>query len=114
MKIDINSIAAAGFMAVAISATGLIAASGAIAAEKITLRMSTPASATDQRSIALAEVFAPAVAEFATYEPHYNGSLIAQGSELESINRPRHGGGLPCCGRVLYAESRQDAVNPWH
>ncbi len=47
--------------------------------------MSTPASETDQRSVALAEVFAPAVAEFATYEPHYNGSLIAQGSELEAI-----------------------------
>ena len=47
--------------------------------------MSTPASATDQRSIALEEVFAPAVAEFATYEPHYNGSLIAQNSELEAI-----------------------------
>jgi tripartite ATP-independent transporter DctP family solute receptor len=47
--------------------------------------MSTPASETDQRSVALAEVFAPAVAEFATYEPHYNGSLIAQNSELEAI-----------------------------
>ena len=51
----------------------------------ITLRMSTPASETDQRSIALAEVFAPAVAGFATYEPYYNGSLIKQGSELETI-----------------------------
>lgn len=57
----------------------------AMAQDKVTLRMSTPASETDQRSIALAEVFAPAVAAFATYEPHYNGSLIAQGSELETI-----------------------------
>lgn len=55
------------------------------AADMVTLRMSTPASETDQRSVALAEVFAKEVAEFATYEPHYNGSLIAQGSELESI-----------------------------
>ncbi|MBV1927530.1 MAG: TRAP transporter substrate-binding protein DctP [Rhodobacteraceae bacterium] len=55
------------------------------ATDMMTLRMSTPASETDQRSVALAEVFAPAVASFATYEPHYNGSLIAQGSELESI-----------------------------
>ena len=55
-------------------------------AADLTLRMSTPASETDQRSIALAKVFAPAVAEFATYEPHYNGSLIAQGSELETIS----------------------------
>jgi tripartite ATP-independent transporter DctP family solute receptor len=54
-------------------------------AADITLRMSTPASETDQRSVALAQVFAPAVAEFATYQPHYNGSLIAQGSELEAI-----------------------------
>ncbi len=55
------------------------------AAQDITIRMSTPASETDQRTIALAEVFAPAVADFITYEPHYNGSLIAQGAELEAI-----------------------------
>jgi tripartite ATP-independent transporter DctP family solute receptor len=60
-------------------------ASPAAAQDKITLRMSTPASATDQRSVALEEVFAPAVAEFATYQPHYNASLIAQNSELEAI-----------------------------
>jgi TRAP-type transport system periplasmic protein len=59
---------------------------GAFAADNITLRLSTPASETDQRSVALAEVFGPAVSEFATYEPHYNASLIAQGSELEAIS----------------------------
>ena len=53
--------------------------------QAVTLRMSTPASATDQRSIALEKVFAPAVAGFAKYEAHYNGSLIKQGSELEAI-----------------------------
>ena len=53
--------------------------------DKVTLRMSTPASETDQRSIALAEVFGPAVSDFADYQPHYNASLIAQGSELEAI-----------------------------
>jgi tripartite ATP-independent transporter DctP family solute receptor len=58
---------------------------GAFAAEMITLRMSTPASPTDQRSVALETVFGPAVAGFATYEPHYNASLIAQNSELEAI-----------------------------
>jgi TRAP-type C4-dicarboxylate transport system substrate-binding protein len=57
----------------------------AAAQDKITLRMSTPASETDQRSVALADVFAPEVADFATYEPHYNASLIAQNSELEAI-----------------------------
>ncbi|ABG30426.1 C4-dicarboxylate ABC transporter [Roseobacter denitrificans] len=60
-------------------------ATPAFAQDKITLRMSTPASETDQRSVALAEVFAPAVAGFATYQPHYNASLIAQNSELEAI-----------------------------
>ena len=61
------------------------ASGAAFAQDKVTLRMSTPATETDQRSVALAEVFAPAVADFATYEPHYNASLIPQGSELEAI-----------------------------
>ncbi|WP_425098896.1 TRAP transporter substrate-binding protein DctP [Tropicibacter sp. S64] len=74
------ALASLSALALSASLTG-----GAFAQEKITLRMSTPASETDQRSVALAEVFGPAVAEFATYEPHYNGSLIAQGSELEAI-----------------------------
>lgn len=71
-------------------ALGVLAAAAiaapVLAADKITLRMSTPASDSDQRSVALAEVFAPAVADFATYEPHYNASLIAQNSELEAIS----------------------------
>ncbi len=67
------------------AAVALSLATAAGAQDKITLRMSTPASETDQRSIALAEVFAPAVTEFATYEPHYNASLVAQGAELEAI-----------------------------
>ncbi|MCF4099332.1 TRAP transporter substrate-binding protein DctP [Maritalea mediterranea] len=70
-------------VALALTAAALV--SPALAADKITLRMSTPASDTDQRSVALEEIFAPAVADFATYEPHYNGSLIKQGAELESI-----------------------------
>ncbi|CTQ60782.1 MAG: TRAP transporter substrate-binding protein DctP [Roseibium album] len=65
--------------------TALAIATSAVADDKVTLRMSTPASETDQRSVALAEVFAPEVAEFATYEPHYNASLIKQNSELEAI-----------------------------
>ena len=65
--------------------TAVALAFPAVAQEKITLRMSTPASPTDQRSVALEEVFGPAVAGFATYEPHYNASLIAQNSELEAI-----------------------------
>lgn len=68
-----------------IALTAAAIAVPAYAAEKITLRMSTPASETDQRSVGLADVFGPAVADFATYQPHYNASLIAQGSELEAI-----------------------------
>ncbi|KJS13421.1 MAG: C4-dicarboxylate ABC transporter [Hoeflea sp. BRH_c9] len=70
--------------AVSIGAAGFVPAS--FAQDKLTLRMSTPASETDQRSVALASVFAPAVADFATYQPHYNGSLIGQGAELEAIS----------------------------
>lgn len=69
--------------ALAVGAIGL--PSAAWTQDKITLRLSTPASETDQRSVALAEVFGPAVSDFAVYEPHYNASLIAQGSELEAI-----------------------------
>ena len=57
--------------------------SGAFA--QIQIRMSMAGTETDQRSVALAEVFGPAVADFASYEPHYNASLVAQGSELEAI-----------------------------
>ncbi|MBN7786518.1 TRAP transporter substrate-binding protein DctP [Ponticoccus gilvus] len=66
-------------------ATAALFAAPVVAQDTVTVRMSTPASETDQRSVALAEVFAPAVSEFITYQPHYNGSLIAQGSELEAI-----------------------------
>ncbi len=73
----------------ALVATGVLAGSvgGALAEDKITLRMAASASETDQRSVALAEVFGPAVAEFADYEPHYNSTLFAQGTELEAISR---------------------------
>jgi tripartite ATP-independent transporter DctP family solute receptor len=58
----------------------------AVAQDKPLIRMSTPASETDQRSVALATIFAPAIQGFATYRPHYNASLVAQGSELEAIS----------------------------
>ncbi len=63
------------------------AATVAGAQAPITLRMSTPATPTDQRSLALAEIFAPAVKDFATYQPHYNSTLFKQGTELEAIAR---------------------------
>ncbi|HHC29210.1 MAG TPA: C4-dicarboxylate ABC transporter [Rhodobacterales bacterium] len=57
----------------------------ALGNDTVTLRLSSPASPTDARSVALVEKFAPMVAGFATYEPHYNATLFAQGSELEAI-----------------------------
>ena len=60
---------------------------GAYAQDCVQLRLSTPASETDQRSVALTEIFAPAVADFACFEPHWNGTLFAQGTELDAIAR---------------------------
>ncbi|MBO9401811.1 TRAP transporter substrate-binding protein DctP [Shimia sp. R9_1] len=70
-------------------ATGLAfgAAGSALAADKVKLRLATSGSETDQRSVAMAEVFAPMVADFADYEPSYNGTIFAQGTELDAISR---------------------------
>lgn len=75
-----------------LSAATMMAVSGltlnsAQAADKLVLKMSTPASATDQRSVALETKFAPAVAAFADYQPNYNATLFKQGTELEAIAR---------------------------
>jgi len=59
----------------------------AFAADKPVFRLSTPASDTDQRSVALMEKFAPGIADFATFEPHWNATLFKQGTELEAIAR---------------------------
>jgi TRAP-type C4-dicarboxylate transport system substrate-binding protein len=69
------------------AATMIFAAGIAAAQDKIQLRMSTVATETDQRTVALAEVFGPGVAAFANYEPHYNGTLFKQATELEAISR---------------------------
>jgi TRAP-type transport system periplasmic protein len=70
-----------------LAATAILAisATGALAQDKILLRLSGVNSETDQRAIALTEVFGPAVADFATFEPHWNGTLFQQGTELEAI-----------------------------
>ena len=76
------------------SAAALLAGAGvgmpsrrAAAADKVLLRLSSPATPTDQRAVALTEVFAPTVADFATFEPHWNATLFKQGTELEAIAR---------------------------
>lgn len=73
----------------AVAAVGVMAASAGMgfAADKIQLRMATSGSETDQRSVAMAEKFAPMVAEFADYQPSYNGTIFAQGTELDAISR---------------------------
>lgn len=69
-------------------AAGALASTQAYAdGHLLQLRMSTSGSETDQRSVAMAEVFGPAVSEFASYEPSYNATLFAQGTELEAISR---------------------------
>ena len=57
------------------------------AAQGLTLRLSSPATPTDQRALALTEVFGPAVKGFATFQPHWNATLFKQGTELEAIAR---------------------------
>lgn len=60
---------------------------GARAQEKPVLRLSAPTTPTDQRAIALIEKFAPAIADFATFQPHWNATLFKQGTEIEAIAR---------------------------
>jgi TRAP-type transport system periplasmic protein len=70
------------------AAGALVATSGAVfAADKITIRMSGPMTPTDARAVALTNVFGPAVAGFATFEPHWNATLFKQGTELVAIAR---------------------------
>ena len=70
-----------------VAALGLAASSAPAFADghQLTFTLATSGSETDQRSVAMAEVFAPMVAGFADYQPGYNGTLFAQGTELEAI-----------------------------
>jgi len=69
-------------------AAGLLAGATApgLAAD-MTFTLATAGSETDMRSAAMAKVFAPMVADFAEYQPGYNATLFAQGTELEAISR---------------------------
>ena len=70
-----------------VTALGIVAIGAPAVADghKVTFTLATSGSETDQRSVAMAEVFAPMVAEFADYQVGYNGTLFAQGTELEAI-----------------------------
>ncbi|KPP90238.1 MAG: TRAP-type C4-dicarboxylate transport system, periplasmic component [Rhodobacteraceae bacterium HLUCCA08] len=78
------TLARRGFLGAAATAA-LIAATGAAAQDRVMLRLSAVQSETDQRSIAMLEKFAPAVADFAEFQPYWNGTLFGQGTELEAI-----------------------------
>lgn len=73
-------VGAAGALALGLSA-------GAASAQGIKLTLSSPASPTDQRAVALTEIFGPAVKDFASFQPHWNATLFKQGTELEAIAR---------------------------
>ncbi|MCU0885791.1 MAG: sialic acid TRAP transporter substrate-binding protein SiaP [Beijerinckiaceae bacterium] len=73
-----------------VAGIGAAALAGGLApasAQGVTLRLSSPASPTDQRALALTEVFAPAIKDVATFQPHWNATLFKQGTELEAIAR---------------------------
>ena len=75
----------------ALGAVAAVSILGGIAttaqAADMTFTLATSGSETDMRSVAMANVFAPMVAEFADYQPGYNGTMFAQGTELEAISR---------------------------
>jgi tripartite ATP-independent transporter DctP family solute receptor len=79
------------FLRTSVSAAALATAGGLFStqafAQGVLLRLSSPATETDQRAVALTEVFGPAVSSFASFEPHWNATLFKQGTELEAIAR---------------------------
>jgi len=77
----------AALTAMAAASAVTLASAPVMAQDKMTFTLATAGSETDQRSVAMAEVFAPMVAGFADYQPGYNGTLFAQGTELEAISR---------------------------
>lgn len=74
-------------MATLLAATSMLTAGSALAQDKLVLRLSSVNSATDQRAVALDTKFGPSIAEFATFQPTWGGTLFKQGTELEAISR---------------------------
>jgi TRAP-type transport system periplasmic protein len=72
-------------------AAGLSIATGlnlpALAQQKLVLRLSSPATPSDQRALGLINHFGPAVSGFAEFQPHWNATLFKQGTEIEAIAR---------------------------
>jgi tripartite ATP-independent transporter DctP family solute receptor len=85
----INRINRRAFLGTTAAGLGALAlgAKGARAQDKVKLRLSSPATPTDQRAVSLTEIFGPAISGFAEFEPHWNATLFKQGTELEAISR---------------------------
>ena len=73
----------------AIAALSLLVGSISAKADVLTttFTMATSGSETDMRSVAMANVFAPMVAEFADMQVGYNATMFDQGTELDAISR---------------------------
>ena len=86
MTKGINRRAFLGTTAIGLGALA-VGATPVFAQDKVKLRLSSPATPTDQRAVSLTEIFGPAIAGFAEFEPHWNATLFKQGTELEAISR---------------------------
>jgi tripartite ATP-independent transporter DctP family solute receptor len=69
-------------------------------AQNITLRFSTPASPTEATAVALDTIFADAIKDFATFEPHYSATLFKQGTEVEAMARGNLEMGMPSAQEI--------------
>ncbi len=96
-----------GAAAALLAGASMLSAPQAGAEEKITLRFSTPASATDNRSKGLEAIFADGIKDFAVFEPHYNATLFKQGTELAAIQR----GNLEMC--ITSAQELAKQIPEW-
>lgn len=83
----LNGFSRRALLSAVAAATVFVGTGAGFAQDKIKLRLSSVNTETDSRAIGLMEKFGPAVAEFADFEPHWNGALFKQGTELEAIAR---------------------------
>ena len=58
-----------------------------LSANALTFTMATSGSETDMRSVAIVDVFQPAVSGFADMQIGYNSTMFDQGTELDAISR---------------------------
>ena len=58
-----------------------------LSANALTFTMATSGSETDMRSVAIVDVFQPAVSGFADMQIVYNATMFDQGTELDAISR---------------------------